>query len=164
MPPATPGTLPPNLPRRVDVVGDSQANALVKNAPLGLGSTLALDERLDRRLRHRRHRDIRTVAHFRRAFGDCEGWPDEVGGVRRRARPDHTGRARSLGGVRAAAGRQRWWRSGLRHAGRTTPTWAASCSGASTAIKGAGSKVALLEIPCYDPVDGGGLDRVARAG
>ena len=82
------GTLPPHLPRRVVVVGDSQASALVKNAPSGLGRTLALANGAVEGCGLFDHGTIRTTADFRRSFGNCQGWPDKWAASARRSKAD----------------------------------------------------------------------------
>jgi peptidoglycan/LPS O-acetylase OafA/YrhL len=161
---ATQGTLPPNLPRRVAVVGDSQANALVKNAPLGLGSTLALTNGSIDGCGIVDTGDVRTTAHFRRAFGDCQGWPAKWAASVSQARAQVTlvvlgawevfslsRPARDGGDLVFGTAADDAYLSGQLQQG-------------IDAIKGAGSKVALLEIPCYDPVDGGGLTALPERG
>ena len=155
------GTLPPNLPRRVVVVGDSQASALVKNAPKGLGSTLALTNGSVEGCGLVDEGSIRTTAAFRRSFGNCRGWPEKWAATARRAQAqvalvvigawdvfdlDRDSGALAFGSPRHDAYLSDQLQRGI------------------DALKGAGSQVALLEVPCYEPVDGGGLIALPERG
>jgi hypothetical protein len=155
------GTLPPNLPRRVTVVGDSQATALLKNAPKGLGSTLDLHDGALNGCGLYDEGSIRSAANFRRVFGNCEGWPDEW------AESAAEGQAQITLVVLGA------WDvfdldrdDGLLAFG--TPEHDAYLTGqlqrGIDALVGVGSKVALLEVPCYEPVGGGGLVALPERG
>ena len=102
-----------------------------------------------------------TAANFRRVFGNCEGWPDEW------AEAAAEGQAQITLVVLGA------WDvfdldrdDGLLAFG--TPEHDAYVTGqlqrGIDALVGAGSKVALLEVPCYEPVDGGGLVALPERG
>jgi peptidoglycan/LPS O-acetylase OafA/YrhL len=155
------GTLPPNLPRRVTVVGDSQATALLKNAPKGLGSTLDLHDGALDGCGLYDEGSIVTAANFRRVFGNCEGWPDKW------AHAADDGQAQIALVVLGA------WDvfdlardDGVLRFG--TPEhdayMKAQLQRGVDALAYAGSKVALLEVPCYEPVDGGGLVALPERG
>jgi peptidoglycan/LPS O-acetylase OafA/YrhL len=158
---ATPGTLPESLPRRIVVVGDSQANALVKNAPSGLGATLQLANGSVEGCGLIDVGQIRTTAHFRRAFGDCQGWEHKWAASARAARAQV---ALVVLGAWDMFDIQR--DNGVLAFG--TPAddayLLAQLRRGVDALVGAGSKVALLEIPCYRPVDGGGLIALPERG
>ena len=104
--PGTPGpaavavatTLAP-LPRRVAVVGDSQANALVKNAPSGLGQYLRLSNGAVEGCGLIDSGSIVTRARFRRDFDNCDGLGEVLGPLGRRQRR-HARRDRGVGRVR----------------------------------------------------------------
>jgi peptidoglycan/LPS O-acetylase OafA/YrhL len=156
-----PATLRPNLPRRVAVVGDSQANALVKNAPVGLSSTLRLTNGSIDGCGIVDTGRVRTAAHFRRAFGDCVGWADKWTASVSLSHAQVTlvvlgawevfDLARDGGDLNfGSAADDSYLSSQLRRG--------------IEAIKAAGSQVALLEIPCYRPVDGGGLTALPERG
>jgi hypothetical protein len=155
------GTLPPNLPRRVTVVGDSQATALMRNAPKGIGSTLDLDDGALDGCGLYDEGSIHTTANFRRVFGNCEGWPDEW------AEAAAEGQAQITLVVLGAWDVFDLDRDDglLRFA---TPEYDAyvttQLQRGVDALVGAGSKVALLEVPCYEPVDGGGLVALPERG
>ena len=100
-------TTAPSLPRRVVVVGDSQAHSLAINLPDGIERHVRHHRRLGRGVRRvRRGQGAVGADGFNRSFGDCQGWPAKWGrcGVvgRRRGR---AGGARRVGRVRPAAGR-----------------------------------------------------------
>jgi hypothetical protein len=160
-PAATAATLPPSLPRRVAVVGDSQANALVKNAPDGLASTLALTNASIDGCGIADDGAVKTSAHFRRDLGNCQGWPDKWHASVQQANAQVT-----LVVIGA------WEVFDVERGGNRvdfgTPAEDAYLSAqlqrGIDAITSAGSKVALLEIPCYDPVDGGGLTALPERG
>jgi len=76
---ATPTTVaPPVLPRRVVIVGDSQAHSLAVNQPAGLGGTLAVT---DGSVAGCSVYDAGSVRSSRDGFGNsfaiCAGWQDE---------------------------------------------------------------------------------------
>ena len=125
------GTMPGSLPRRVVVVGDSQASALVKNAPKGLGSTLALTNGAVEGCGLVDDGSIRTAAAgFRRSFGNCQGWPEQwAASARQREGPGRAGRHRCVGRVRHRPGRRA---AGLRLAPPRRLPHRPSCSAAST--------------------------------
>jgi peptidoglycan/LPS O-acetylase OafA/YrhL len=158
---ATAATLPPSLPRRVTVVGDSQANALVKNAPEGLASTLALTNGSIDGCGIADDGDVKTAAHFRRTLDNCQGWPDKWHASVQQAQAQVT-----LVVIGA------WEVFDVDRQGNRvdfgTPTedayLTAQLQRGIDAITSAGSKVALLEIPCYAPVDGGGLTALPERG
>jgi peptidoglycan/LPS O-acetylase OafA/YrhL len=158
---ATAGTLPSTQPRRVVVVGDSQANALVKNAPSGLASTLTLSNGSLDGCGIVDDGKVVTDAHFRRNFGDCQGWPDKWA---LSASAAHAQLALVVLGA--------WEVFSLdREGGRLTfgspehdAYLLAQLERGTGALVGAGAKVALLEIPCYHPVDGGGLTALPERG
>ncbi len=163
-PSSTPVTLPPSLPRRVAVVGDSQANALVKNAPQGLGASLALTNGSIDGCGIVDTGSIATVAHFRRAFGSCDGWPDKWAASVAQA---HAQITLVVLGAWEMFGLHRDPSAGgdLTFGSPAADAYLSSqLQRGIAAITGAGSKVALLEIPCYHPVDGGGLIALPERG
>ena len=163
-PPAVPtGTVPANLPRRVVVVGDSQANALVKNAPKGLGSTLALTNGAVEGCGLVDDGSIRTArpASAGRS-ATAEGWPEQwAASARRGESPGGAGRASAPGTCSTSTRTPGCWPS-------ARPAHDAYLSAqlqrGIDALAAAGSKVALLEVPCYEPVDGGGLIALPERG
>ena len=155
------GTLPPHLPRRVVVVGDSQASALVKNAPSGLGRTLALANGAVEGCGLFDHGTIRTTADFRRSFGNCQGWPDKWAASARRSKADIALVVIGAWDVFDLA-----QDSGVLAFGSPAHDayLLAQLQRGISGLVAAGSQVALLEVPCYDPVDGGGLTAPPGAG
>jgi peptidoglycan/LPS O-acetylase OafA/YrhL len=140
------------LPRRVAVVGDSQATALVKNAPSGLGRYLTLSNGAVEGCGLNDSGTIVTAAAFRRDFGSCKGW---------QAKWEAAAHQATVTLVTIGA----WDVFDVRRNDTVvkfgTPEGdaylAAQLRSGVAAIEAAGSKVALLEIPCYRNVDGGGL-------
>jgi hypothetical protein len=145
----------------VVVVGDSQANALVKNAPSELASTLRLANGSIDGCGIVDDGKVRTVAHFRRSFGNCVGWPDMWAAS-----------VRSSGANLALVVLGAWEVFDLVRADGTlafgTPPHdaylLAQLRRGTDALVAVGAKVALLEIPCYHPVDGGGLTALPERG
>jgi peptidoglycan/LPS O-acetylase OafA/YrhL len=142
----------PALPRRVAVVGDSQASALVKNAPSGLSQYLRVSNGAVEGCGLVDSGSIVTQARFRRDFGNCHGWEQRWG-------RSAAGNAVTLVVIGA-------WevfdinRDGSRVAFGSTQDdqyLSAQLQRGIAAITAAGSKAALLEVPCYRNVDGGGL-------
>jgi hypothetical protein len=133
-------------------VGDSQAIALVKNAPKGLGRYLTLVNGAVEGCGLNDSGTIITAAAVRRDFGNCSGWQAKWGNAARRS---------TVTLVVIGA----WDVFDVRRNGSVvkfaTPAGdaylAAQLRSGVAAVKAAGSKVALLEIPCYRNVDGGGL-------
>jgi peptidoglycan/LPS O-acetylase OafA/YrhL len=140
------------LPRRVAVVGDSQATALVKNAPAGLGQYLTLSNGAVEGCGLNDSGTIVTTAAFRRDFGSCRGFAAKWGTAARQATVtlvtigawdvfdvSRNGAIVAFGSPAGDAYLEAQLHSGV------------------AAIEAAGSTVALLEIPCYRNVNGGGL-------
>jgi peptidoglycan/LPS O-acetylase OafA/YrhL len=157
----TTGTLPTSLPRRVVVVGDSQANALVKNAPAGLGSTLQLTNGSVEGCGLIDAGQVRTAAHFRRAFGNCAGWPQKWAASASAARAQLA--LVVLGAWEVFDLERDGGVVGFGTDADDTYLLAQLRRGVDALVQ-AGSKVALLEIPCYRPVDGGGLIALPERG
>jgi hypothetical protein len=155
------GTLPAHLPRRVVVVGDSQASALVKNAPKGLGRTLALTNGAVEGCGLVDHGTIRTTADFRRSFGNCKGWPERWAASARRAKAEIALVVIGAWDVFDVARD-----SGVLSFGSPAGDayLLAQLQRGVDGLVAAGAHVALLEVPCYDPVDGGGLTALPERG
>jgi hypothetical protein len=143
------------------VVGDSQANALVKNAPSGLETALALSNGSLDGCGIVDDGKVVTNAHFRRNFGNCEGWPDKWALSASQA---HAQLALVVLGA--------WEVFSLDRDGGTLAFGSpehdayllANLKRGTDALVSTGAKVALLEIPCYHPVDGGGLTALPERG
>jgi hypothetical protein len=156
------GTVPANLPRRVVVVGDSQASSLVKNAPKGLGSTFALTNGAVEGCGLVDDGSIRTAAAgFLRSFGNCRGWPEQWAASARSAKAQVALVVIGAWDVFDIA-----QDTGLLAFGspRHDAYLVAQLQRGIDALAAAGSKVALLEVPCYEPVDGGGLIALPERG
>ena len=124
-----------------------QASALVKNAPSGLGRTLALANGAVEGCGLFDHGTIRTTADFRRSFGNCQGWPDRWAASARHSKADI---ALVVIGAWDVFDLAQDWRARLRLAGpRRLPPRAAAAW--DSVLVAAGSQVALLEVPCVRP-------------
>ena len=145
-------TLPADLPRRVAIVGDSQATALARNAPTNLGKYLRITDGAVDGCGLIDSGSIVTSARFQRDFDNCDGWEQ------RWAR-SAKGNAITLVVIGA------WDVFDVRRDGsRVTfgspqddQYLSAQLHRGIAAVTATGSKVALLEVPCYRNVDGGGL-------
>ncbi len=151
-PVSTASTLPATLPRRVAVVGDSQATALVRNAPTGLGQYLKVSNGAVEGCGLVDSGSIVTGARFRRDFDNCRGWEQKWA-------KSATGNDITLVVIGA-------WdvfdvrRDGARVAfgsPQDDQYLASQLQRGIDAVTATGSKMALLEVPCYRNVDGGGL-------
>jgi peptidoglycan/LPS O-acetylase OafA/YrhL len=145
-------TLPAALPRRIAVVGDSQATALVRNAPTGLAQYLKVSDGAVEGCGLVDAGSIVTSARFRRDFDNCHGWEQKW--------------ARSAAGNAITLVVIGAWdvfdvrRDGARVAfgsAQDDQYLAGQLRRGIDAVTATGSKVALLEVPCYRNVDGGGL-------
>jgi hypothetical protein len=145
-------TVPVALPRRVAVVGDSQATALVRNAPNGLGKYLKLTNGAVEGCGLIDAGSIVTSAHFQRDFGNCKGFEQKWA---------RSARGNDITLVVVGA-----WdvfdvrRNGTRVAFGSPEDdqyLTAQLQRGIASVTATGSKVALLEVPCYRNVDGGGL-------
>jgi hypothetical protein len=145
-------TLPASLPMKVAVVGDSQATALVRNAPDGLDQYLQLTNGGVSGCGLADKGDVITSVHFARDFSACKGW---------QAKWAANAKGNQLTLVVLGA----WDVFDLAMPGGTlhfgTPEsdayLSAQLKSGIAAVEAVGSRVALLEIPCYRNVDGGGL-------
>ena len=147
--------LPPTLPRRIAVVGDSQAHSLAVNLPDGIESTFTVtDGSLDGCSVYDAGRVHSARSSFDNSFAICAGWPAKWAAAVEQA--DAEVALVVLGawdvfdletgdGTRLAFG---------------TPAWdshvRANLETGIAALVGAGAKVALLEVPCMRPVEAEG--------
>ena len=152
------------LPRRLTVVGDSQAHSLVINKPAGLETTFTVS---DGSVEGCGVYDTGTVVSartsFRRAFGNCVGWAAKWGAAASAARAQ-------VALVVIGA----WDVFDLKLADRTlvfaTPEadayYLAQLQTGIDALKAAGAHVALLEVACMRPKDvkGAGVPALPERG
>jgi peptidoglycan/LPS O-acetylase OafA/YrhL len=148
--PATPTTTAV-LPRRVVVVGDSQAHSLAINLPDGIGSTFGIsDGSVEGCGVYDTGSVISARASFNRSFSNCQGWAAKWGAAATSAKAD-------VALVVIGA----WDVFDLRLADRVlkfgTPEadayFLAHVQEGIDALKAAGSQVALLEVACMRPKD-----------
>jgi peptidoglycan/LPS O-acetylase OafA/YrhL len=153
--PAVTTAAPVAGPRRVVVVGDSQARALVANAPAVPGVQLfnggvegcGLEDT----------GSMSTTAHYRRTFTECQGWDAKWGTAARANRAQ-------LALVVIGA----WDVFDLHLPTGDAPFGSAAHDAYLTSqlergiaqLKAAGAQVALMQVPCYRPIDAGGLIRL----
>ena len=152
------------LPRRLTVVGDSQAHSLAINLPTGIESTFAVT---DGSVEGCGVYDSGTVlssrASFKRSFGDCAGWAAKW------ARAASTSNAEVVLVVLGA-----WDVFDLQLADQTlvfaSPQadayYTAQLQSGIDAVVATGAQVALLEVPCMRPKDvkGAGVPALPERG
>ncbi len=152
---ATSAAVAPTGPARVIVVGDSQGHTLVVNAPRSLAATMTLLDGYIDGCGVLDEGSMSSTAHFSRSFTNCVGWSQRWAA---RARETQADVALVVIGA--------WEVFDIRQ----TPTGdypfgvprhlqylRDKVTSGVEALKSAGAKVALLQVPCYRPVDGGGL-------
>jgi peptidoglycan/LPS O-acetylase OafA/YrhL len=138
-------------PRRVVVVGDSQAHALAVNLPKGIGKTFKIsDGSVDGCSVYDDGTLLTARPGFSRTFADCTGWAKKWAKTATRAHADVTLVVLGawdvfdveVGGKRVAF---------------NTPAadkrFVDNLTGGVAALRSAGSKVALLEVACMRPQD-----------
>ncbi len=156
-PPPSPTTVAaaPTLPRRVAIVGDSQAHSLAVNLPDGIESTFTVtDGSLDGCSVYDAGRVHSARSSFDNSFAICAGWPAKWAAAVEQADAEvalvvlgawdvfdlETGDGTRLGFGTPA------WDSHVR----------ANVETGIAALAGAGARVALLEVPCMRPVEAEG--------
>jgi peptidoglycan/LPS O-acetylase OafA/YrhL len=160
---ATPTTLA-TLPRKVVVVGDSQAHSLAINLPDGIEPTFTItDGSVEGCGVYDAGKVVSARAGFNRSFGDCAGWAGKWGSA-----------AASSGAAVALVVIGAWDVFDLQLADRTlvfgTPEadafYLSQVQLGIDALKAAGSKIALLEVPCMRPQDvkGAGVPALPERG
>jgi len=145
-------TVPVALPRHVAVVGDSQATALVRNAPTGLDKYLKVSNGAVEGCGLIDSGSIITSARFQRDFSNCKGFEQRWA----RSAQGHDITLVLIGA---------WDVFDVRRNGTRVAFGSPEEDGYLTtqlqrgiaAVTATGSTVALLEVPCYRNVDGGGL-------
>ena len=161
--PAVP-TTPPVLPRKVVVVGDSQAHSLAINLPDGIAGTFTItDGSVEGCGVYDEGEVVSARTTFHRSFGDCGGWAQKWGSA-----------ASSAGAEVALVVLGAWDVFDVRLTDRTvafnTPDgdayYLAHLQRGIDALKAAGSKVALLEVACMRPQDvkGAGVPALPERG
>ena len=154
----------PSLPRRVTIVGDSQAHALAINLPTGIESTFTInDGSIDGCGVYDTGRVVSTRTSFRRSFADCSGWAAKWG------RSASSAKAEVALVVLGA-----WDVFDLQLADRTlvfgTPEadafYLAQLQQGIDSLKATGAHVALLEVACMRPKDvkGAGVPALPERG
>jgi len=164
VPVATPPANQPAGPARLVIVGDSQAHSLAINLPSGIESAFTITDGSvegcsvydDGKVRSSR-------AGFNRSFADCGGWADKWG---KAATKGHAQLALVVLGA--------WDVFDVEVGGKTiafnTPEadqrFTTDLGQGIAALRAAGSKVALLEVPCMRPQDvkGAGVPALPERG
>ncbi len=152
------------LPRRVVVVGDSQAHSLAINLPDGIGSTFAItDGAVEGCGVYDTGAVISKRSGFTRSFGDCVGWAAKWGSA---AASDEAQVALVVLGAWDVFDMQladRVLRFGTAEA---DAYYLAHLQEGIDALKAAGSQVALLEVACMRPTDvkGAGIPALPERG
>ena len=158
---ASPTTVPGPPPLSVVLVGDSQATALVANAPSSLASTMSLSNGGVEGCGVLDEGRLLTVALTNRPLAGCVGWADKWAASVRKVQAkvalvvigawDVFDVARPAGVLAVGTpAHDAVWKAGLQKG--------------IDALKGQGAKVALLEIPCYRPIAAGGLPKLPERG
>ena len=154
----------PSLPRRVTIVGDSQAHALAINRPTGIESTFTInDGSIDGCGVYDTGRVVSMRSSFRRSFADCSGWAEKWG------RSASSAKAEVALVVLGA-----WDVFDLQLADRTLvfgtleadAYYVAQLQQGIDSLKAAGAHVALLEVACMRPtnVKGAGVPALPERG
>ena len=153
------------LPRRVAILGDSQAHSLAVNQPEGIGATFEIsDGSLDGCSVYDAGTMHTTRDGFATSFERCAGWADDWATAVRDARAE-------IALVVLGA----WDVFDLETGDGDllvfgTPEWdayvTARVQAGVDALAGAGARVALLEVPCMRPqdVDGAGVPALPERG
>ncbi len=152
------------LPRRVVVVGDSQAHALAVNLPDGIGSTFTItDGSVEGCGVYDTGTVLSTRTSFNRTFDNCAGWAGKWGASASKAKAQ-------VALVVLGA----WDVFDVRLSDGTLKFGTTSADGyylehlqqGIDALKAAGSKVALLEVACMRPTDvkGAGVPALPERG
>ena len=153
-------------PRRVVVVGDSQAHALAINLPDGIDDTFDVTDGSVEGCSVYDEGTLETERDgYTLSFGRCRRLAGRVGGGRRsggrRRRPR---RPRVPGTCSTSSSTTAPTSSSVRRSG--TPTSPKACNRASTRSNATGARVALLEVPCMRPqdVEGDGVPALPERG
>jgi len=150
-----------DLPRSVTVVGDSTAMALALNFPAAMGQVLEVTDGSIEGCGIVDDGAMRSASHQRRSFSDCEGFEAEWRNTVAATEPDLAlvviGAWEvfdlDLGDGAVEFGseeHEQFLRTNLRR-------------GVDGLLQ-TGAQIALLEVPCYQPVDGGGLQALPERG
>ena len=161
---ASPLELPaarPQLPIVVTVVGDSQVNTLLINAPPGIGRTFTLVNGSVEGCGVVLGLMSSRIGFRRNLSADCAGWPERWAASVRSA-------PTQIALVMIGA----WEVFDLVEGGRSlafgSPGWdayvRAQLAKGIAVLRGAGVQVALAELPCYRPIDAGGLVALPERG
>lgn len=151
--PTTSTTLAPLvLPRRVAIVGDSQAHSLAVNLPSGIGDTFTIsDDSSDGCSVYDNGRVVSARESFSNNFGICEGWAGKWANA-----------ASDADVVLVVLGAWDVFDLELDSGsyGFGTPAWdevfTANLSVGLDAMAGSGAHVGLLEVACMRPVEADG--------
>ena len=154
----------PTGPARLVIVGDSQAHALAINLPTGIDSAFSISDGSVEGCSVYDDGTVRSArASFNRSFADCGGWADKWG------------KAASKGKAQIALVVLGAWdvfdvEVGGRVIAFNTPAadqrFIDNLGSGVAALRAAGSKVALLEVPCMRPKDvkGAGVPALPERG
>jgi len=149
--PTAASVVPPAGPARVVIVGDSQAHALAINLPSGIDSAFKITDGSVEGCSVYEDGTVRSqLASFNRTFADCRGWAEKWGKAAGRA---HAQIALVVLGA--------WDVFDVEVGGQlvrfNTPAadkrFTDDLGRGIAALRSAGSKVALLEVPCMRPRD-----------
>lgn len=160
---ATPTTLA-TLPRRVVVVGDSQAHSLAVNLPDGIDNTFRIsDGSVEGCGVYDTGSVISARSSFNRSFDDCAGWASEWG---RAAASADAQIALVVLGAWDVFDLELADRTLIFGTAETDAYYLAQVQTGIDALIASGARVALLEVPCMRPVDvkGAGVPTLPERG
>jgi peptidoglycan/LPS O-acetylase OafA/YrhL len=152
---------PADLPRTITVVGDSTAMSLAINFPSDMAETLVVHDGSTEGCGIVDRGAMRSASHQRRSFGECEGYAAEWSQAVSSTQPDVA--LVVIGAWEVfdldledgvvqfgSAEHEDFLRANLRRG--------------VDALLQTPARIALLEVPCYHPVDGGGLQALPERG
>lgn len=144
-------TAPPPPVRRVVIVGDSQAHSLAVNLPAGLDKVMSIsDGSVDGCGLLETGRLQSSRGDWDKEVAECKGWPAKWGSAARSSKAEVALVMIGAWDVFDVERPDGWYVFGTeRHDAELTARLADGIS----ALKDAGAKVALLEVPCMRPID-----------
>jgi peptidoglycan/LPS O-acetylase OafA/YrhL len=161
---AAPVATAPVLPRRVVIVGDSQAHSLAINLPSGIESTFAIrDGSVEGCGVYDTGKAVSSRAGFSRSFGDCAGWQDEWASA---ATQSDAELALVVIGAWEVFDMQVGDQSIPFASPQADQRFVDQVNVGIDALRATGAQVALLEVPCMRPqdVEGAGVPALPERG
>ena len=154
----------PTVPRRVTVVGDSQAHSLAINKPAGIGATFTIsDGSVEGCGVYDTGRPISARTSFKRSFADCVGWAGKWASAAAAAKAEV---ALVVIGAWDVFDLQLTDRKLVFSTPEADAYYLSQLQTGIDALKTAGAHVALLEVACMRPKDvkGAGVPALPERG